>query len=44
MKYLFAAYSFVWLLLFLYLRYLQSRLRSLQKEIAVLRAAVEKNK
>ncbi|MEW6365230.1 MAG: CcmD family protein [Acidobacteriota bacterium] len=42
MAYLFAAYCFVWLALFGYLRYLQNRLNSLQTEVERLKDAVEK--
>ncbi len=42
MTYLFAAYCFVWVVLFGYLRFLQTRLSSLQKEIALLKASIEK--
>ncbi len=42
LQYLFAAYTFIWLVIFGYLWFLHSKLAALKKEIAILRESIEK--
>ncbi len=43
MNYLFAAFCFIWIVLFGYLRFLQKRLKALQQEISLLKEAIRKS-